>query len=154
MAPMLARTDAAATIAENWLAQLEAALAAPSPDRLKSLFQADSHWRDVLALTWRIDTVAGSDAIARDLAAHASRARPTGFKIDPQRTAPRNVTRVGTDTIEAIFSFETSDGRGSGVLRLTPDADGGNAHKAWTLLTSLDEIRGHEERLGRSQPQG
>jgi putative flavoprotein involved in K+ transport len=152
MAPMLARTDAVATIAENWLAQFEAALAAPSSARLKHLFQADSHWRDVLALTWRIDTVAGSDAIARELAAHARRTRPTGFKIDPQRTAPRNVTRVGTDAIEAIFSFETIDGRGSGVLRLTPDADG--SYKAWTLLTSLDEIRGHEERLGRSQPQG
>jgi pyridine nucleotide-disulfide oxidoreductase len=151
---MLARTDAVATIAESWLAQFEAALAAPSPDRLKTLFQADSHWRDMLALTWRIDTVTGSDAIARELAAHAARARPTGFKIDPQRTAPRHVTRVGTDAIEAIFSFETTDGRGSGVLRLTPDGDDGNSYKAWTLLTSLNEIKGHEERLGRSQPQG
>jgi cation diffusion facilitator CzcD-associated flavoprotein CzcO len=90
----------------------------------------------------------------RQLATGAGRARPTGFKIDPHRTAPRNVTRAGTDAIEAIFSFETAEGRGSGVLRLTPDADDGNAFKAWTLLTTLDEIRGHEERLGRSRPQG
>ena len=151
---MLARTDDVATIAGSWLAQFEAALAAPGRAGLKTLFHADSHWRDVLALTWHIQTVSGSDAILRELAAHAGRARPTGFKIDLDRTAPRSVTRAGTDVIEAIFGFETVEGRGSGVLRLTPDADDGNAFKAWTLLTTLDEIRGHEERLGRSRPQG
>jgi thioredoxin reductase len=150
---MLARTDNIATIAERWLAQFEAALAAPGAARLASLFHADSHWRDVLALTWQIKTLDGADAILPELATHAGRVRPTGFKIDPQRTAPRNVRRVGIDTIEAIFSFETTQGRGSGVLRLTPDADDANTFKAWTLLTSLDEIKGHEERLGRSRPQ-
>jgi putative flavoprotein involved in K+ transport len=89
----------------------------------------------------------------RELAMHAGRVRPTGFKIDRHRTALRNVTRAGTDAIEAIFSFETSEGRGSGVLRLTPSAHDGKAFKAWTLLTSLDEIKGHEERLGRLRPQ-
>jgi thioredoxin reductase len=108
----------------------------------------------VLALTWQIRTISGRDAVLRELAAHARRARPSGFKIDPHRTAPRNVTRAGTDAIEAIFRFETKQCRGSGVLRLTPDADDPNAFKAWTLLTALDEIKGHEERLGRSRPQG
>jgi putative flavoprotein involved in K+ transport len=149
---MLARADTVATIAENWLAQFEDALAARSRSRLHALFHADSHWRDVLALTWRIETVSGSDAILRELATHAARARPTGFKLDSRRTAPRNVRRAGTDAIEAIFGFETAQGRGSGVLRLTPDEAG--AFKAWTLLTALDEIKGHEERLGRSRPQG
>jgi len=152
--PLLARTDTVATIAESWLAQFDQALAAPGRARLKTLFHPDSLWRDVLALTWHIKTVNGSDAILRELATHADRARPTGFKIDPHRTAPRNVTRAGTDAIEAIFGFETSEGRGSGVLRLTGDANDGNAFKAWTLLTALDEIKGHEERLGRSRPQG
>jgi cation diffusion facilitator CzcD-associated flavoprotein CzcO len=145
---MLARTDSVATTAESWLAQFERALAAPSRARLKTLFHADSHWRDVLALTWHIKTVSGADAILRELDA----ARPTGFRLNPHRTAPRNVTRAGTDAIEAIFRFETGDGRGSGVLRLTPDAEG--AFKAWTLLTALDEIKGHEERLGTARPQG
>jgi hypothetical protein len=151
---LLARADTVATIAESWLAQFERALAAPGRTRLKTLFHPDSLWRDVLALTWHIKTVNGSDAILRELATHADRARPTGFKIDLNRTAPRNVRRAGTHAIEAIFSFETSEGRGSGVIRLTPDANDGNAFKAWTLLTALDEIKGHEERLGRSRPQG
>src|SRR6516165_11213510 len=151
---MLARTDTVATIAENWLAQLEAALAGSGPPRLKELFHRDSHWRDVLALSWRIMTVGGADAIVRELATHADRAGPAGFRLDRQRAAPRKVTRAGTDAIEAIFDFETTQGRGSGVLRLTPDAKDANTFKAWTLLTALDEIKGHEERLGRSQPQG
>ena len=147
---MLARTDSVATVAENWLAQFERALAAPRAS-LNPLFHADSHWRDVLALTWQIKTVSGSDAILQELATHAARMRPTRFKIDEHRTAPRTVTRAGIDAIETIFCFETREGRGSGVLRLTPDAGHGNTFKAWTLLTSLDEIKGHEERLARSR---
>ena len=129
---MLARADTVATIAEKWLAQFERALAAPSRARLETLFHADSHWRDVLALTWHIKTVSGAEAILRELGTHA--ARPTGFRLDPHRTAPRNVRRAGTDAIEAILRFETAQGRGSGVLRLIPDADDGNAFRAWTLL--------------------
>src|SRR5260370_39784553 len=49
-ASMLPRTDSVATIAENWLAQFEGALTAPRAS-LNTLFHADSHWRDVLALT-------------------------------------------------------------------------------------------------------
>jgi thioredoxin reductase len=147
--PTPARTDSLASIVGAWLSQFEGALAAPDRARLKALFHAESYWRDVLALTWHLKSVSGSDAILRELAMHAGRVRPTGFKIDRHRTAPRNVTRAGTDAIEAIFSFETSEGRGSGVLRLTPSAHDGKAFKAWTLLTSLDEIKGHEERLGR-----
>ena len=149
----LARTDSLASIVGAWLSQFEGALAAPGRARLKALFHAESYWRDVLALTWHLKSVSGSDAMLRELAMHAGRVRPTGFKIDRHRTAPRNVTRAGTDAIEAIFSFETSEGRGSGVLRLTPSAHDGKAFKAWTLLTSLDEIKGHEERLGRLRPQ-
>lgn len=40
--------------AESWLAAFETALCARDPARIASLFHADSHWRDVLAFTWRI----------------------------------------------------------------------------------------------------
>src|SRR5271166_1101771 len=151
---MLSRTETIAPNAENWLEQFERALAEPDDVLLKTLFHSDSHWRDVLALTWQIRTVNGADAILRELKTHVGRARPSSFKIHPRRTAPRRVTRADTDATEAIFAFETAEGRGSGVLRLVPDADDGNAPKAWTLLTALDEIKGCEERLGRSRPQG
>jgi cation diffusion facilitator CzcD-associated flavoprotein CzcO len=151
---MLARTETIVTIVENWLTQFEQALSEPDDVLLKTLFHADSHWRDVVALTWRIMTVNGADAILRELRTHNARVQPAGFKIPAERTAPRRVTRAGTDSIEAIFTFETTEGRGSGVLRLTPDTSDGNAPKAWTLLTALDEIKGHEEHLGKSRPEG
>src|SRR5262249_28792119 len=141
---MLAREETIATIAANWLAQFENALAEHNGVLLKTLFHPESHWRDVLALTWHIKTVSGLDVILSEVKAHGGQANPTGFKIDPHRTAPRLVTRVGTNAIEAIFRFETAEGRGCGVLRLTPDANDGSAPKAWTLLTALDELDGLE----------
>ena len=150
--PMLARTENSLTVTERWLAQFERALSEGDNALLQTLFHADSHWRDVLALTWRIMTVNGGGAILRDLRRHSERARPRNFKVPSHRTAPRTVTRAGTESIEAIFTFETTQGRGSGVVRLRPDA--ADTPKAWTLLTALDEIKGHEEQLGRSRPQG
>ena len=151
---MLAEAQSNATIADQWLAQLERALAGHDDDQLASLFHSESYWRDVLALTWHIRTVSGASAIASELKAHASTAHPSHFKVDPKRTAPRYVMRAGTKALEVIFGFETSEGRGSGVLRLAPDANAGNALKAWTLFTALEELKGFEERVGRARPKG
>ena len=147
----LAGADTLATIANAWLAQLERALAQADDALLETLFHPASHWRDVLALTWHIRTVSGREAILGELRAHADRAHPTGFGTDPDRTAPRYVTRAGTSAIEAIFRFETVEGRGNGVLRLIEKE---NELKAWTLLTALDEIKGFEERVGKLRPRG
>src|SRR5689334_11740842 len=93
--------------AAGWLATFESALAKPDAGRLQALFHPDSHWRDVLALSWDIQTVSGADALVRELNAHAPRARPENFRIDPARAAPRKVTRAGMLSIEAMFKFET-----------------------------------------------
>jgi cation diffusion facilitator CzcD-associated flavoprotein CzcO len=151
---MLDKTRDIATDVETWLAQFERALAKPGSGLLETLFHPDSHWRDVLALTWDFRTVDGADAILQELRAHAGQARPAGFRVDPDRAPPRNVTRAGTQTIEAIFKFETAVGCGTGMLRLIPDAGDGNTLKAWTLLTTLDELKGFEEQLGTARPRG
>jgi cation diffusion facilitator CzcD-associated flavoprotein CzcO len=150
---MLAETEPIATAADRWLAQFEEALAHPG-GLLERLFHRESYWRDVLALTWRLRTIRGLDTICDELRAHAGQVQPGDFRIDPDRTAPRRVTRAGTDALEAIFRFETRHGRGIGVLRLTPDVDDGNRLKAWTLLTALDELKGFEERIGALRPRG
>ena len=54
---MLAGTETLATIANHWLARFEHALASGDRALLESLFHSESHWRDVLALTWRIGTL-------------------------------------------------------------------------------------------------
>jgi cation diffusion facilitator CzcD-associated flavoprotein CzcO len=151
---MLDRIDDVLTPAEDWLAQFEKALTTPDEPLLKSLFHPDSYWRDVLALTWNLQTITGADAILQNLGVHAGRAGPGAFRIDPTRAAPRRVTRAGIETIEAIFKFETKIGRGSGILRLIPDTSDGGRLKAWTLLTALDELKGFEEPLESSRPRG
>jgi cation diffusion facilitator CzcD-associated flavoprotein CzcO len=154
---MLDRTKDAADLAataEDWLAQFETALAKPGDGLLKTLFHPDSHWRDVLALSWDIRTVSGPAAILRELRALAGHARPSSFRIDPDRAAPRSVTRAGTPAIEAMFTFQTVQGRGNGIVRLIADPDDRNALKAWTLLTTLEELKGFEEQLGTARPRG
>jgi hypothetical protein len=135
----------------HWLVQFEKALSTADGPPLASLFHPDSHWRDVLAFSWRIQTLSGPDAIVEALQDASGRTRACRFAIDPNRTPPRRVLRADTEVIEAIFGFETADGRGSGIVRLT---EGTGGLKAWTLLTTLEELKGHEEHVGRSRPHG
>jgi cation diffusion facilitator CzcD-associated flavoprotein CzcO len=151
---MLDRTDDIALSAERWLAEFGRALEHPDGNALTSLFHRYSFWRDVLALSWNLQTLNGADAILEKLPVLARSARPTRFAIDTERAAPRRVKRAGTEAIEAIFKFETALGRGHGIVRLIPDANDGHRPKAWTLLTALEELKGFEEPLDSRRPRG
>jgi cation diffusion facilitator CzcD-associated flavoprotein CzcO len=151
---MLDRTDDIAASVENWLAEFERALEGADDSALRALFHSDSYWRDALALSWNLQTLNGRDAIVSELPALAARRAPCRFAIDPERAAPRRVKRAGTETIEAIFKFETNQGRGHGIVRLIPDIHDGDRLKAWTLLTALEELKGFEERTGTARPRG
>ena len=141
--------DALFSTVSRWLAEFEKTLCAPDKQSLELLFLPDSHWRDLLAFTWRVQTVSGAAKIDAGLKRLGAAAGATGFAIDRQRTPPRLVTRAGTEVVEAIFRFETVYGRGHGVVRLIP----GSA-RAWTLLTALDELKGFEESVGSRRPRG
>ncbi|HLI99128.1 MAG TPA: NAD(P)/FAD-dependent oxidoreductase [Bradyrhizobium sp.] len=151
---MLDKTDDVAHSAHLWLARFESALEHPDSGALAALFHPDSFWRDALALSWNLQTLSGAGAILRELPVLAARTAPRLFRIDPDRAPPRRVKRAGTDTIEAVFKFETIQGRGSGILRLVGDAGDDNTLKAWTLLTALEELKGFEEPLGSRRPRG
>ena len=151
---MLDRTDDISASVENWLAEFEHALEFPDNADFRSLFHAESFWRDVLALSWNLQTLNGADAILEELPALAGRTAPRRFKIDPERAPPRRVRRAGTEAIEGIFKFETDQGRGHGIIRLIPDAGDGGKLKAWTLLTALEELKGFEEATGPARPRG
>jgi len=146
----------------RWLAEFEKALRASDDASLEALFQPDAHWRDLLAFGWQVKTVSGARKILDRLKLHGAGAGAAGFEVDRQRTPPRLVIRAGTKVIEAIFRFETACGRAHGVLRLMPsvfprvfpDIARTEVHKAWTLLTALDEIKGFEESVGSRRPRG
>ena len=143
--------DAAVT---NWLESFEACLATESLEAMSELFLDDSHWRDLVALTWHIRTFSGRDTIQSAMCDLAGSLEPRNFRICEERTAPLWTTRVGVDTLEAIFRFETETGQGSGVLRLVPAPDDDSRLVAWVLLTTLDEIKGHEEQINARRPRG
>jgi putative flavoprotein involved in K+ transport len=140
--------------AARWLTAFDAALRAQDATQAAGLFLADGHWRDILAFTWHFSTVSGRERIRAQLADALAPLQPRGFRVAPKRTAPRWVMRAGTQTLEAMFEFETAVGRGSGVLRLLPDPQAPGTLRCWTLSTTLDELKGHEERIGPRRPTG
>ncbi|WP_158743123.1 NAD(P)/FAD-dependent oxidoreductase [Acidisphaera sp. L21] len=123
--------------AAQWLDAFGAALASSEPAHVLALFQPDAHWRDVLALSWRLVTVSGPPAIANLLCEALPVAKPGHIRLAPGRTPPRLVTRAGTEVVEAIFTIQTTFGAGSGVVRLVPGATG---LLAWTIVTTLDTL--------------
>ena len=138
--------------AEDWLGAFETALASRDAAKIAALFHVDCHWRDILAFTWNLSSAQGPDAIAARLAAEQQRTTAHGFHVPPGRREPRTKTRLGVDSIEAIFAFNTTDGRGAGIIRLSADANG--AMKAWLLSTTLESLDGHEEKIGANRPTG
>ena len=153
MDALAATEDRPRLVAEAWLRRLNQVLQTGDAAALAALFRTDGHWRDIAALTWRIATVTGADTIAAPLLAGAQAQDARNFAIDPDRFPPRTVERAGEPTIEAIIRFETATGTGAGVLRIK--TDDANTPQAWTLLTALDHIAGHDEetaRIAREEP--
>ena len=141
--------------ASAWLSGFERALTESDCDTLAEFFLPDSHWRDLLALTWDITTFSGAPAIAAALCASDGRDGATGFRLDEADAPARIVIRGGKeDVVEAIFRFTASSGPCEGVLRLLRDATDDGKLKAWTILTALIEIAGHEETVGAARPTG
>ena len=81
---MLTKTDTIRDKVETWLADLAQALAASRDADLRALFLPDCHWRDVLALTWTIQTLGGRDTVVGALMGCASRARPKVLVFEPR----------------------------------------------------------------------
>src|SRR4051812_41539755 len=129
-----------ATQVQQWLSSFEKALARGDTAAAAELFLETSYWRDLVAFTWNIKTVEGPEGV-KDLLDHTlPHIRPRGFETTEPPAAAEGVT-------EAWLEFETAVGRGHGHLRLK---DG----RAWTLLTALHELKGHEQSLGPGRPKG
>ncbi len=125
---------------QQWLSSFEDALTRGDAAAASELFLEDGYWRDLVAFTWNLKTVEGRDGV-RDMLEHTlETARPHGFATGEPPAEAEGVT-------EAWIEFETATGRGHGLLRLK---DG----RAWTLLTALRELKGHEEPRGLARPRG
>jgi putative flavoprotein involved in K+ transport len=129
---------------DGWLAEFEAALRARAVERAAGLFAAASYWRDLIAFSWNISTVENPDGVADLLNDTLDRTDPSAFATEEPPTEADGVTT-------AWFTFETAVGRGKGLLRLVEE--NGEA-RAWTFLTTMYELKGHEEPRGEARPMG
>ena len=118
-------------VAQRWIESFSAALGRGDAKAAAELFEPDGYWRDLVAFTGTLHTSEGRGAIQSTLQWTVPGASPTTWT--PIGESP---TRDGF-----LLRFETRLGRGIGHLRLR---DG----RAWTLLTALRELKGHEEAAG------
>ena len=130
---------------DNWLKSFnESILQQKNKDEsikiLSNLFFVDSHWRDILALTWKIQTVSGKSKIIEDLYNNILDVSAKDFQIDQERTPPREVIRGGKSVIEVILKFNTKFGECEGIVRLYEDHEEQRQFKAWSFLTALSEL--------------
>ncbi|MGV0739985.1 NAD(P)/FAD-dependent oxidoreductase [Mycobacterium syngnathidarum] len=129
---------------DAWLADFESALADRDVARVVGKFAIDSFWRDLVAFTWNLKTVEGREGIADMLTARLHDTDPCRFRTVETPTEEFDGEHVVTS---AFIEFETAVGRGKGHLRLRDEL-------GWTLLTTLQELKGHEEPKGASRPLG
>jgi putative flavoprotein involved in K+ transport len=115
-------------------------LARKDPDAVAALFHEDCYWRDLVSFTWNIKTMEGQAAGARHAGGTAVRHRAVNWRLKANRPKP-------TAWSDAWLTFDTAVARGRGHLRLK---DG----LAWTLLTTMTELKGHEEKTGTRRIKG
>ena len=85
-------------------------------------------------------TVEGQAGIADLLRTTLPRTRPRGFAVQGEASGAGGI-------VEGWFTFETALARGRGYVRLK---DG----KGWTLLSTVTELKGHEEQRGPNRVKG
>ena len=126
--------------ASAWLADFNSAMESQDIDAAVALFGADAYWRDLVTFTWNICTQESPAEIRAMLQARLADVKPGHFALEGTPTEAGGV-------IDAWFTFETALARGRGHLRLQNG-------KAWTLLTTMTELKGYEEKKGAHRIKG
>jgi len=111
-------------------------------DRATGMFLDDCYWRDLVTFTWNLKTVEGKDQVADMLKHQLDTTKPRGWQL-----AEGEIPTEEGGVVTAWISFETDLARGYGMIRLKEG-------KIWTLLTTMVELKGHEEPKGFARPLG
>ena len=137
-----AAVNPAAQKLADWLARFDAALTAADIPAALALFDDECYWRDLVAFTWNLKTLEGRDQIGDMLKSCLADTKPSNWKTEEEADA------TDADGITSgWFTFETDVARGRGYLRLRNG-------RCWTLLTTMTELKGHEEKKGRDRIKG
>ncbi|MBH28288.1 MAG: FAD-dependent oxidoreductase [Chloroflexi bacterium] len=117
--------------ANNWLTEFFQCIRLNKFDCVANLFLDNACWRDLLAFSWNIITVAGRNDIFEMLNGTCPRIGVIEWKITGEVIEESNET-------SCWFNFSTPIAKCKGKLSLI---DG----KCSVLFTSIDELIGHEE---------
>ncbi|KAJ7754845.1 FAD/NAD(P)-binding domain-containing protein [Mycena metata] len=153
--------DETFAVATTWLASLGSAVDA---ETFAGHFLPTGWLRDLLCFSWDFRTLAGRGKIAEFLSANVTnsdlsvsrfaRAGLSDFQLETTSTLgspatfpiPNNPQIQGVSGV-FIFSLTSPPAKGRGFFRLARDAEG--SWKAFTLLTNIQDLVGHEEAVGR-----
>ena len=116
----------------DWLRKFGTALERGEINAAAAMFEPEGYWRDLVSFTWNIKTCEGRAEIKAMLAATLGAARPRNFRAQTGEW----------------FTFETALGRGVGHMRFR------EKKHCWTLLTTLQELKGFEEKAGAQRELG
>jgi putative flavoprotein involved in K+ transport len=125
-----------------FLGKFDRALSTGDIDAAVAMFGAESYWRDLVAFTWNIRTMEGRDQV-RDMLTHClKRVKPRDWQV-----AEGEIATEADGVLESWISFETEIARGYGLIRIKDGV-------IWTLLTTMAELKGHEEKAGFTRALG
>ena len=124
------------------LARLNTALGNKDMAAIAGLFHDECYWRDLVLFSWNLRTFEGHAQIRDMLAQQLSQVEPVRFTRDE-----REASTDDGGLLQGWLNIDTNLARGYGHIRVK---DG----KIWTLLTTMSELKGHEEPSGTRRPMG
>ena len=134
----------------TWLAQFSHAMESRSTDKVVATLTGDCYWRDLLALTWDLGTYHGANRIKQMLDKHLHVGAPSAFTLVDE-FGPRAVSGDTSTVIEGFYTFETPSAWCRGVATLV---EVGGKWRAASVMTGMEDVKGHERALGRHRPTG
>jgi putative flavoprotein involved in K+ transport len=137
-------------VAEDWLATFSQALEQERFEHAAGMIHADGYWRDLLTFSWDFRTVHGPAEVQSWLVHVFSRSPGSRFRVESDPTVA--AMGVHRQTLEFFFLFETETALGRGYVRLVEGIINSGQKQAFTLLTTMKELKGFPERTGRNRP--
>ncbi|WP_198084941.1 FAD-dependent oxidoreductase [Variovorax sp. E3] len=128
----------------SWIQEFNGAMDSGDLGRVAALFAEDGYWRDLLALTWDIQTFKGREAIEFALAKYQVACGMTALRITGSATSGV-LGMEGPKTMESFLSFETKLAMCKGYVRLIESKASPGRWVAVTLLSSMQSLKSNPE---------
>lgn len=124
------------------LKNLESALSRRNIEQALDLFDEESYWRDFVSFTWNLITLEEKTQMRNMLETCLEDVNPQHWIVDEKSPAQHD-----EGVSEGFIQFDTRVGYGYGHIRVRNG-------RIFTLLTTMDHLKGHEEPGHLARPFG